>query len=115
MWLGVFGAPIAWAASHFVGWGLTEANCETAGRQWGIAFTTWEAIMLALAVILAVAGIVGSVLTYRSVKGIDKDAAPPGGPLWLMSISGMVISPLLLVAILLTHIGALALTHCHQG
>jgi heme/copper-type cytochrome/quinol oxidase subunit 2 len=115
MWLGLFGAPIAWAGSHVVGWGVSEANCEIVGRQWGINFDAWETVLLVLAVVLALAGLISSALTYREVKGTDKDADPPAGRLWLLSIAGLVLSPLLLTVILLTHIGALALSQCHQG
>ena len=115
MWIGLFAAPVAWAGTHVVGWGVSEANCEVVGRQWGIAFDTWEIVMLALAVLLAVAGIAGSVLSYRDVKGTDNDATPPEGRIWILSIAGMVLSPLLLMIILLTHIGALLLSSCHQG
>jgi hypothetical protein len=115
MWLGVLAAPFAWAGSHVVGWGVSEANCEVVGRQWGIAFSTWEIVMLVLAVGLAATGLLSSIVTYRTVKGVDKDAAPPDGRLWLMSIAGMVVSSLMLAIILLTHVGALLLSHCHQG
>jgi heme/copper-type cytochrome/quinol oxidase subunit 2 len=115
MWLSLFGAPVAWATSHVIGWGVSEANCEPAGRQWGIAFDTWEWVMLVAAVLLATTGLVSSALVYREVKGVDKDAAPPAGRLWLLSISGIVVSSLLLVLILLTHTAALILTRCHQG
>ena len=114
MWLGLFAAPVAWAGTHVIGWGVSEANCEVAGQQWGIAFDTWEWAMLALPTALAVAGIAGSVLTYRQVKGTDNDEVPPDGRIWLLAISGMVLSPLLLVIILLTHVGALLLGQCHQ-
>ena len=115
MWIGLFAAPVAWAATHVVGWGVSEANCEVVGRQWGIAFNTWEWSMLVLAVLLAGAGIFGSVATYRAVKGTDNDEAPPAGRIWILSIAGMVLSPLLLMIILLTHVGALLLSQCHQG
>ena len=115
MWVALFAAPVAWAGSHAIGWAVSEANCETVGSQWGIAFKTWEIGLLVIAAALAVTGLVASVLTYREVKGIDKDAAPPAGRLWLLSIAGMVESPLLLMIILLTHIGALALSHCNGG
>jgi len=72
-------------------------------------------VLLVLAVALAVAGLISSLLTYREVKGVDKDADGPAGRLWLLSISGLVLSPLLLMLILLTHIGALVLSQCHQG
>jgi uncharacterized membrane protein YidH (DUF202 family) len=115
MWLGVLGAPVAWAASHVIGWGVSEADCEAVGRQWNISFDTWVSVLGAIAALLAVLGIVSAALTYRAVKGIDKDADPPAGRLWLMSVAGLVVSPLLLVLILLTGSGALLLSHCHQG
>jgi hypothetical protein len=115
MWLGLFGAPVAWAASHVIGWGVTEANCDTVGRQWNLGFHAWEWGLLVLAVGLALAGLVSSALTYRQVKRVDQDADPPPGRLWMLSISGLVMSPLLLVAILLTHVGSLVLSSCHQG
>lgn len=115
MWLGLFAAPVAWVGTHAIGWGVSEANCEVVGHQWGIAFDTWEWAMLALGVLLALAGIVGAVLSYRAVAGTDNDMAPPTGRIWILSIAGMVLSPLLLTIIVLTHVGALILSSCHQG
>jgi hypothetical protein len=113
MWLGVFGAPIAWAASHVIGWLVSEADCETVGRQWGISFDTWVTVLGIVAALLAIVGIVSAALTYRAIQGVDKDADPPAGRLWLMSVAGLVLSPILLVLILLTGSGALLLSNCH--
>ena len=115
MWLGIFGAPVAWASTHVFGWGLSEANCDVVGRQWGIAFSTWEVAMTIFAASLAVVGIVSASIAYRAIRGTDKDQPGPEGRVWLLSISGLVVSPLMLVIILLTHIGALLLNHCHQS
>src|SRR5206468_3869276 len=110
-----FAAPIAWAGSHFIGWLVSEANCEPVERVWGIAFGTWEVVLLVLPALVAAGGLAASLATYRSIKGTDKDDPPPSGRIWVLSIAGIVQSSLLLVIILLTHIGALALAHCHQG
>jgi hypothetical protein len=115
MWVGLFAAPIGWATSHVIGWGVGEANCEAAGRQWGISFVAWEWALLVVAAGLAVLGVAASMATYRAIRGTEKDDPPPDGRTWVLSISGMVVSSLLLVAILLTHIGALLLSGCHQG
>lgn len=115
MWLGIFGAPIAWAASHVIGWGVSEADCEVVGRQWGISFDTWVAVLGVIAALLAIVGIVSAALTYRAIRGVDNDADPPAGRLWLMSIAGLVVSSILLVLILLTGSGALLLSHCRQS
>jgi heme/copper-type cytochrome/quinol oxidase subunit 2 len=112
MWVSLFGAPVAWAASHVVGWAVSEARCEAAGRQWGLAFDTWETVLLVLATALALVGLISSLVVYRKVRNIDNDAPPPEGRLWLLSISGLVVSSLMLVAIVLTHTAALSLTPC---
>jgi hypothetical protein len=112
MWVSLFGAPVAWAASHAVGWGVSEARCDVAGQQWGIAIHTWEIALLVVAAALALVGLVSSWLVYRQVKDIDYDADPPAGRLQLLSISGLLVSFLMLVAIVLTHTAALSLTPC---
>jgi hypothetical protein len=112
MWVSLFGAPVAWASSHVLGWLVSEARCETGGRHWQIATGTWEWAFLVVASALAVAGLVSSILVYREVRGVDKDADPPAGRLWLLSISALTVSSLMVVVILLTHIGALNLTPC---
>ena len=112
MWVSLFAAPVAWAASHVVGSAVSEARCETAGRQWGIAVHTWETALFILALTLALVGFASAVVLYRQVRGVDKDADPPAGRLWLLAISGLVVSFLMLVAIVLTHTAALSLTPC---
>lgn len=112
MWVSLFGAPVALATSHVIGWAVSEARCETVGRQWGIAFDTWETVLLVVATALALTGLISSLLVYRRVKDVDKDAPGPEGRVWLLSISGLVVSSLMIVAILLTHTAALSLTPC---
>jgi heme/copper-type cytochrome/quinol oxidase subunit 2 len=112
MWVSLFAAPVAWVASHVVGWNVSEARCDVTGQQWGIAIHTWEIVLLTLAVALALVGLISSWLVYRQVKDVDYDADPPAGRLQLLSISGLVVSFLLLVAIILTHTAALNLTPC---
>lgn len=115
MWLGLFAAPVAFAFEHIFGWGISEANCEVVGRQWGISFDAWVAVVTGLAAAAAAAGLASALIVYREVKGTDNDQAPPVGRAWLMSVCGIVVSSLLLILILLGGSGALLLGHCHQG
>jgi hypothetical protein len=115
MWIGLFAAPVAFAFEHLFGWLLSEADCEVAGRQWGIAFTTWVGVVTAVAAALAAGGLAAALLAYRAVQGTDNDAPPPGGRVWLMSLCGIVISGLLLLVIILGGSGALLLGHCHDA
>jgi hypothetical protein len=115
LWVGLFAAPCAFAFEHIFGWGISEADCAVAGRQWGIDFTSSVAIVTAIAAVAAASGIAASVVAYRAIKGTDNDAAPPEGRVWLMSICGIVVSSLLFILIVLGGSGALLLGHCHAA
>ena len=115
MWVGLFAAPVAFAVEHVLGWGISEANCEAVGRQWGISFTVSAGVLAAVCALVAAGGLVSAGLSYRAMSGTDNDAPPPDGRIWLLSICGIVVSSLLLILILLTLAGILLLGHCHQG
>jgi hypothetical protein len=115
MWLGLFAAPFAFAFEHVFGWGISEANCGVAGRQWGISFSAWVAVVTALAAAAAAGGLASALIAYRNVKGTDNDTAPPVGRVWFLTVCGIVVSSLLLILILLGGSGALLLGHCHQA
>jgi uncharacterized Tic20 family protein len=112
MWVSLFGAPVAWASSHVFGWLVSEARCETVNHQWGVATTTWETALLVVSFALALGGLAASIIVFRKVKNVDMDADPPAGRLWILSISALTVSSLMVVVILLTHIAALSLTPC---
>jgi ubiquinol-cytochrome c reductase cytochrome c subunit len=109
MWLGLFAAPCAFAFEHVFGWGLSEADCDVVGRQWGISFSAWVAAVTVVAALAAAGGIVAALSAYRAIKGTESDEAPPAGRVWLMSICGIVVSTLMLILIVLGGSGALLL------
>jgi hypothetical protein len=115
IWLGLFAAPAAFTFEHVFGWGLSEANCEVVGRQWGISFDAWVAVVTAIAAAAAAAGLTSALVAYRAIKGTDNDAAPPVGRVWLLAVCGIVVSSLMFILILLGGSGALLLGHCHQA
>jgi hypothetical protein len=115
MWIGLFAAPVAFAFEHLSGWLISEGDCDTPGRQSGIAFTTWVGVVTAIAAALAAGGLVAAVLAYRAVEGTDNDAPPPTGRIWLLSLCGIVVSGLLFLLIVLGGSGALLLGHCQDA
>jgi hypothetical protein len=112
MWIGLFAAPVAFAAEHIAGWLISESDC--AGRQAGIDFKTSVGVITVVAALAAATGLASAVVAYRAVTGTDNDAPPPEGRVWLLSICGVVVSSLLFILILLGGSGALLLGHC-QG
>ena len=116
VWVGTAGAPVAAALEHVATYMLSEARCGPVNQAWGVAFSTWIALVTVVTAITAGAGIAASFTAFRALRGetgIDGD--PPPGRMWLMASFGLVICPLLLAVILLDGIGALLLGSCHQG
>ena len=114
MWLGIVAAPAAWGIEHIFGWGVSEANCDP-GRVAG-AFSTWAGVLSGAAAAIALGGLVAAIFAFRAVKDeAEQDADPPSGRIWLMSIFGIVVSPIFFTMIVLTGAGALLLGHCQQG
>jgi hypothetical protein len=114
IWVGLFLAPVAFVVEHVSGWLLSESDCAPVSRGGRVDFTTAVGIVTTVAALAAAAGIVASVLAYRSVAGTDNDAPPPPGRAWLMAICGIVVSSLIFIMIVLGGSGALLLGHC-QG
>ena len=112
MWAGIAVAPAAWTLEHVLGYGVGEATCDPAGRTWGVPFTTWVAVITAVTGVLAASGLVAAVLAFRAVRDAGQDSDPPPGRIWLLSICGIVVSPIFLG---ISGVGALLLGHCHQG
>lgn len=115
MWLGVAMAPLAWMLEHGMGFGVSEANCSAVGPQWGVSFSAWIIVVTVVTGAVSVVALLASVVAYRQVKEIDKDAAGPPGRVWLMTVFGLIINPLMLALIVLSGVGALVLGTCTQS
>ncbi len=65
-WIGLFTAPLAWAAQLVLGYGATLAHCEAGGRGFGPSIVTWETIVTAAAVLLALCGQAAAVVARHN-------------------------------------------------
>jgi len=115
MWAGILGAPIVWTCQHVFGIGTTFAGCNAGPRSLRVPIDTWAAIVTSVAGLLAIAGLVASVLAFLQVRDGDIDMDPPKGRIYFMSICGIVISPLFIAIILMSGIATMVLSNCHQG
>ena len=115
VWVGLFAAPVAFAAEHIAGWLLSESDCAAVGRQSGVDFQTSVGVITIVAALAAAGGLASALIAYRAVTGTDNDAPPPDGRVWLLAICGIVVSSLLLIGIILGGSGALLLGHCQDS
>lgn len=115
MWVGVVAAPAAWACQHVFGFGVTKAGCSLGSRGWNIPIDSWTIIAGSVAAALALAGLVASILAWRTVNATSKDDPPPEGRIYFMAVCGIVISPLFLAIIVMSTVATAVLSNCHPG
>ncbi len=114
LWLGVFGAPAAWAIQHVSGFALTEARCrEAAGGGWSLNMDAWTIAVSATAAAVAVAALAAAIVTFRATRGAESE--PPAGRIHFLAVIGITIAPLFLAMILMSGLGAIFLPECVQS
>jgi hypothetical protein len=114
LWLGVLGAPIAWALQHVTGFALTEARCrEAAGGGWDVNMDAWTIVVSATAAAVAVAALAAAIVTFRATR--DAESEPPRGRIHFLAVIGITIAPLFLAMILMSGLGAILLPECVQS
>jgi hypothetical protein len=110
MWIGVAAAPAAWFTQFTVGQYLSVVACTPGGG--GISVHGWALPATLVAALVAVAGGLCALATYRATSEADNDTDPPLGRIHFMGIVGMIASPLFLFIILMGGLGALAHSGC---
>ena len=111
----IFGAPLAWAAQHVIGFGVTQAGCSRAATRFGVPIDTLVIVVTAVGVAVAVVACVCAVLVFRATREAGAKGPPPDGRMHFLAIAAMVVSPLLLAIMLMSGVGTLILAGCHQG
>ncbi|MFN2617634.1 MAG: hypothetical protein ABR581_11010 [Thermoleophilaceae bacterium] len=118
MWFGVLGAPFAWTLQFLVGYGLTEAACNPGGDR-GLALngTTLVATVAAASIaVLAELSALKVFLHTRPVRGTGgAEEPPPRGRVHFLGTVGLLLGPLFFCIIVMSGVGAIVLTDCHQS
>ena len=106
LWLGVLGAPLAWATQLVVGYGVEEADC---GATHPVA--VWLSVgtgLFALASLLSAAWL----LRETRTRYVDLDAR---GRIAFMATAGLLTGFLFLALIVVTAIGVTHFEPCRPG
>ena len=111
-WYGLFGAALAWTAQLVLGFGVSYADCNTVGRQWGIDVVTWEIALMVVGGLVAVVAEVAAVSVFLSTRELEYDDPPPGGRRHFFSFAAMLGNLLFINAILISGIAAIANSTC---
>jgi hypothetical protein len=114
-WAGLFGAAIGWTAQHITGFGFTVAQCGAGGSAWHLNRTTWELTLLVVGELLIVAAEAAAITVLVRTWGVEEDAAPPLGRQHFFAIAAATGNVLFFFMVLMSGIGTLATTPCHQA
>jgi hypothetical protein len=113
-WYGLLGAGLVWATQHVLAYGLTEARCGSGGHYF-LPFDTLEVVFMAVAVALVLLAEAAAIAVFRETRSLEHDDPPPDGRRHFFAAGAMAGNLLFLVIILLTGIGIVANTPCHQS
>jgi hypothetical protein len=108
--VGVAAAPAAWFTQFSVGQYLSVVSCTPGGG--GISPHSWTLPATIVGALLAVAGGLCALATFRATRDEDNDSDPPLGRIHFIGIVGMVTSTLFLFVILMGGLGALSYSGC---
>ena len=111
-WYGLFGAALAWTTQLVLGFGVSYADCNTVGRQWGIDVVTWEIALMVVGGLVAVVAEVAAVSVFLSTRELEYDDPPPAGRRHFFSFAAMLGNLLFINAILISGIAAIANSTC---
>jgi hypothetical protein len=111
-WYGLLGAGLAWTVQLVLGFGISYADCNNAGQQWGIDVVTWEIGLMVVGGLFAVAAEVAAVSVFLSTRRAHYDDPPPDGRHHFFSYAAMLGNLLFINAILISGTAALANSTC---
>jgi hypothetical protein len=114
-WVGLFGAAAGWTAQHITGFGVTVAQCGAGGSAWHLDRTTWEVTLIVVAELLIVIAEAAAITVLVRTWGVEEDDAPPAGRQHFFAIAAVTGNVLFFFMVLLSGIGTLATTPCHQS
>ena len=111
MWLGVTAAPVAVAVELVSGVIFTDAGCKPGGD--GLVIDLWVALVAGITAVVALAGVLAALSVWRETS--DAGEEPPLGRVRFLGVVGVTVSSLLLVIIVLSGVGSLAVPECVQS
>jgi len=114
-WVGLLLGAATWAVAHLVGWGVTEANCSSAGPGFGIHLDLWEGVALGLAEVLVLGAAAASVVVLRLTAGSSYEGEPLDGRIRFFAIAALLANVLFAVMIALYAAGSIANIACRQA
>lgn len=112
-WVGLGLGGVAWFTAHVVGWGITEATCDSAG--FGLDHDLWQALALGTAAVLVLGAEAAALRVLLATRETSYEAGPPAGRIRFFALAAVVANGLFLMIIVLDAIGSIFNVACRQA
>jgi hypothetical protein len=114
-WFSLFAGPLAWAAEHVVGYFISAAACDVAGRQWGLDPAAWQSVLAVLAGAVVVVAWLAAYVAFRETRTVDHDAPGPLGRIHFFAQAALLGNVLFFVIVVLDGVGTVHDLPCAQS
>jgi hypothetical protein len=114
-WFGLLAGALVWAAQHVVGFGITEAECNSGGLHWGIQNNVWQGALAAAAVAFVVAAELAAIAVIVATSRSSYESPPPPGRVRFFAIAAATANVIFLMIILLDGFAVILNVTCRQG
>jgi hypothetical protein len=109
LWFGLAAPPLAWTIELVFGYGVDDAACARASMTWGIDDHLWQAVLLVVCGLVAVAGLAAGWVSLRAVRSGGGD---PRGRADFVAVSAVSAGLLFVLLIAMSGVAALVLEEC---
>jgi hypothetical protein len=113
-WYGLLGGALAWTVQLVLAFGVTVARCGVGG-DFGLAVDAWQVVLIVVAGGLTLLGEAAALTVFLATRALDHDGPPPDGRRHFFASAALVGNLLFLMIILLSGIGIVAHSPCHQS
>src|SRR5215210_3018975 len=107
-WFGLFGAGFVWVAQLVIGFGVNVAACGAAGPGLNIDVDTWQIVLMAVGIPLALLSEAAAIAIFLETRGLHHADPPPWGRRHFFAAAAMLGNVLFIAIILLSGIAAIA-------
>ena len=114
-WTGLLVGALVWAAAHVIGFGTTEAACNSAAPTFSVDFHLWEGLINGLAAVVALSAALAATAVLLRTRNVSYEDAPPIGRIRFFAIAALLANVLFVMIIVLYLVGSLGNTPCTQA
>jgi hypothetical protein len=114
-WFGLLAGAVMWGAAHVIGYGTTEAACNSAGSRWGIDLHVWEGLINGAAGVISLGAALAAVAVIVLTRDVSYEDGPPVGRARFFAIAALVANVLFIAMIALYSAGSIANAPCRQA